>query len=223
MVNEYKFTWERMSLSFPENKEDMNRIAMEFDQYYPQSPDFSNNQISFAYKEEYGIQMHLNQIIEPWIETASKDIKAPILRMYSDLSHKLYNETIKELDASFEVLEGWRKFIAKNDKGYWEGNLQNQIDFRNGRNIITLGDYYKFYINSNCKDNCPTDILHKIQKLPKDSLNEKWKKYYELSENVSKGIDRNTSNEIIGDNFAECIKNADIIYKMADELKKLKF
>jgi len=223
MDNDFKFTWSRMSLCFPENKKDLDSIGMQFNIYYPKSPDFSEGQISFAYKKDYGVQMFLNQTIEPWLETAPEDIRKIILKTHSDLSHKLYGETLKELDVSFDILEGWRKFVSKYAEGGWVGHLSNHLDFQNKGNMITLGDYYKFYVNSDSKNNSPTDILHKIGKLPENSLNEKWKKYFELSKNIEGRENKNSTGEIIGKDFAECIKNADEIYKIADELRDLKF
>jgi hypothetical protein len=223
MDNDFNFTWSRMNLCFPENKKDLDSIGMQFDIHYPQTPDFSKGQISFAYKKDYGVQMFINQTIEPWLETAPEETKKAISKMHSDLSHKLYENTIKELDVSFDILEGWRKFVSKYAEGGWVGHLQNHIDFKNEGSIISLGDYYKFYINSDSKNNSPTDILHKIQKLPEDSLNDKWKKYFKLTENVSRREDKNMANEIIGKDLAECVKNADEIYKIADELRDLKF
>jgi hypothetical protein len=217
----FKFTWLRMSLCFPEWKEDM--LESDFSCCFPKSPNFSSEQISFAYKNEYGIQMFLNQTIPLWIKNASEKEYAMIEKMHSDLSHKLYNEFIKELDSSFETLEGWRKSISKHNGRAWEGNLSNHLDFKNENNTITLGDYYKFYINSDRKNNSPTDILHKIGKLPKDSLNKTWKKYTEFVENVQRRENKNTTNKITGRNLTECIKNADTIYKMASELEQLEF
>jgi len=221
MSDEFKFTWERMNLCFPEWKRDMTEVK--FNNYFPKSPDFSGEQVSFAYKKEYGVQMFLNQTIPVWIKETSKEECVMIERMYLDLSYKLYNETVMELDGSFKIIEGWRQFIAKHDGNKWIGNLSDHLDFKNEGKLITLGDYYKFYINSDYKNNSPTDILHKIQKLPADSLNEKWKKYAELTENISKGINKDNSNEITGSSLAECISNADEIYKFASELKELKF
>jgi hypothetical protein len=216
MDNDFKFTWSRMSLCFPEHKEDMNRIGMKFNPYYPESPKFMNDNISFAYKKDYGVQMFLNQPIEHWLQIAPEEVRLAVEKMHSDLSHKLYEETIKDLNSSFDIFEGWRKFITKNKNGVWEGNLKDHIDFQNSGGMIGLYDYYRFYINGDSKNNCPLDRLNKIGKLPKDSLNEKWKVYSKLAEKVSK-------EEIIGKDLVECVKNADDIYKRADELRDLKF
>jgi hypothetical protein len=221
MANEFKFTWSRIGLCFPEWKIDMKQT--EFDHYFPSIPDFSGGQISFRYKDDYGIQVHLNQIIEPWLEIAPEKVKTAVSKMHSDLSHKLHAEVVKDLDSSINILESWRKFVNRREKGDWVGNLQNTLDFSNQNDEITLGDYYRFYINSESKNNCPTDILHKINKLPEDSLNEKWRKYTTLARIVLKRPYKNQSNEITGQTFLECVANANEIYKIADELKELKF
>ena len=94
--------------------------------------------------------------------------------------------------------------------------MQDHIDFTDSGEI-GLYDYYHFYLVNGVKRNHPTEVLSEIGKLPKDSLNEKWKEYYAISEMV------NEDNQITGKTLTECIQNADKIYKIADELKKLKF
>jgi hypothetical protein len=212
MDEDFKFTWETMSLCFPEWKANLLKTD-KFENYFAKHPDFSNNQINFQYKGDYGIQIFLNQKMPDWTPKESEVYKM-LSKMNLESSKRLYEKTLGELDESFDILESWRKFVVKYNGKEWEGNLSNHLDFENEGNTVSLWDYYRFYNNSDCKDNSPTGILRKIKKLPRDSLNETWKKYAELAKDTSK-------NAITGRTLGECIKNADEIYKIAQELKAL--
>ncbi len=214
MADEFKFTWDTLSICFPEWREGIKNET--FNQEFPSNPNFSNACIQFSYNNDYGIEVRLNQPISKWIQAAPEEIRNPILRMHSDLSHKLYQEIMKDLHVSMPTIDRWREYVAKNTNGIWEGHLQNHIDFEKESFGVKLWDYYKLYINNDSKDNSPTGILQKIQKLPLDSLNEKWQRYAKLAKNSYKEA-------IIGKDFAECVRNADEIYRIADELKALKF
>lgn len=212
MGNEDEFTWSNISLGFPEWSDQMSEKTLK--SCFPALPQFSNNKINATYKDSYLLEMHLNQNIPKW---AFKKEQKMLETIYWELSKKVYNEVTEELDKSFETLESWRKFIQKNDGNRWIGNLQDHLDFVQEYNKVSLYDYYRFNLNSETKNNCPTDILQKIKKLPKDSLNEKWKEYYQLTEFIGE------KNEIKGETLAECISNANKIYIIAPRLKELRF
>jgi hypothetical protein len=205
-----EFTWSGISLAFPEWKEDM--LNKQYQICFPKLPKFSGERISLDLND-YGIDIILNQNIPNWIS----DDKTRIKKMYKDLSKKVLEEISSEFKKSLPILESWRNFIQKHDGHTWVGNLQNHLDFTQKYGKINLYDYYKFYVNSDQKNNSPIKIIKKIKNLPKDSLNEKWKKYYALTEIVGE------ENEITGKTLTECISNADKVYKMADELKELNF
>jgi hypothetical protein len=211
MSNEDEFTWSRISLTFPEWKEDMS--DKQYKMCFPRLPKFFEEKINLDLND-YGLEITLNQNVPKW---AYKNEQKMLKKIYKDLSKKVLEDVSSEFKKSLSTIEGWRHLIAKYDKGDWIGNLQNHLDFVQEYNKVSLYDYYRFNLNSETKNNRPTDILQKIKKLPEDSLNEKWKEYYKLTEFIGE------KNKIEGKTLAECISNADKIYMIAPILKELKF
>lgn len=211
------FTWSKINLHFPECRTDPTGIEESFWKEFLQKPEFRKDYIRVLFGD-YGLSIHLNQKIPNWV---GEKEKRGVEKIYANLSKEIYREVADELTKSYEIFESWREFVQKWDaKNGWVGNLQNNIKFTNFGTGVSHGDYYTNYPNSSIKLNSPTSVLNRIGNLPKDSLNETWKKYQNLSKNVFYGGE-NRCNSITGKTLTDCIQNADEIYKIAPELKKL--
>jgi len=208
-----KFTWSSLNLYFPEWSKNMSENERRL--YLPEEVQLNKDgKINATYRNSYLLEIYLNQEIPKWMSAKGREM---VERMYKDLSQKVYEDVVKQLDSSYEIFEKWRDFVMKlNRYVFWTGNLQDRLGFENVNNEVFLYDCYRFYTNHESEMNRPTEVLKKVSELPKDSLNEKWMKYYNLNEKIDDG-------KIIGKDLNECIKNADEIYRIAEELKALDF
>lgn len=217
-MNKDKLDWEGINLYFPEWKRGSNGIGEHFwKEFLPQAK-FGEEKIKVLFKD-YGLEIHLNQKVPSWINEKEK---SGVEKTYANLSKEVYNGIISNLNDSYLIFESWRNFVRKLDeKKGWTGNLQDHIYFENSEINVLHYDYYINYPDQRIKLNSPTSIIGVIEDLPKNSLNDKWKEYYDLSKNISLG-EEGLCNSIIGKTLTECIQNADKIYKLAPELKELK-
>ncbi len=210
-----EFSWSKINLCFPEYFEHPLHDKELFLGEYPFTPKFYLSSVSFRLNKEYGIQLFSNKEIPDLLKDKDTKVNGKnIEEFYLDSFKEVYNIVLKELNNSLETFESWRPFISKYDGNEWKGNLQDHIEFVNQNNEIKHFDYYRLNGRS------PTDKLIKIGKIPKEALNKKFLKYYEISQNVLYGGE-GKCNSITGKTLTECIKNADKIYRMAPELKEL--
>src|SRR3989304_12900 len=218
------FTWDRIAVCFPEWATDLKTGKKEMIPWkgFPQNPKFNNGTIDFLYKNDYGIQIFLGQSIPGWIPEEKTRVNGkPIKQYYEGLSRQVYREVVSQLDLSFDILESWRHYVKKYDGREWRGHLQDHIDFEKSHDGVVLWDYFNLddFERSTGHSESPTDRIVKILKLPRNALNEKWLKYAELSVFVEENPGESTTNKIVGSSIYECVKRADEIYKMVEELK----
>ena len=205
---------------------DWSRISFWFPEFDPteackpkHSPECKNGVINFSMENKYGGQIFLNQETPQWIsDNQHSSENQQLALIYRGLCGEVYQQVLNELTESMPIFKKWRTFISKFNGREWVGQLQNNLSFGNSSGGVNMGDYYSFYNVSESEH--PTDKLHLIGKLPKKLLNEQGKKYHRIAQNVFK-TPKGRSNLISGKNLIDCIKNADEIYTIANELKQL--
>jgi len=209
------FDWSRIGFWFPEFDKDGAFIP-------EPNPRYNNGVINFSMENGYGGQIFLNQEIPKWIEDNKGLINKDKLNKYfENNSKKIYHRVLNELTEALPIFEKWRKFISKHNGREWVGNLQNNLGFENTHGGVNMGDYYTFYINSQNPEH-PTGRLFLIGKTPSELLNKEALEYHRMSKNVTKG-GKMMSNLISGKSLIDCIRNADEIYEVADELRDIEF
>jgi len=214
------FDWTTLNLMFPEWGIDAQTGKREegYWKNFQEKPKYSHGSIQFLFGD-YGMDIKL-PTIPLWI-TQTDSLKEDYLKF----SQKLYQDVLKNLDDSLNILEGWKKFVQKFDvaQKQWMGRLQDFLQFtRQSNGSVAMYDYYHVADVGNNSVSF-ANILSKVKSLPKNSLNEKWLKYRSLSDYVGDGSFSGSCGNIIGTTLKECIKNANEIYSHAQELGELKY
>jgi len=219
-----ELNWERVLLLFPEfdiNPE-TGKKGVIWDGYEKET-NFGKNPINFLFRKEYGVQLFLEKIPD-WIPLEDAKVGGLSLRgYYNQLGKKIYDGVLAELNESFETLEFWRGFVKKYDKtkGKWVGSLSDHLEFVKKNSQVMLWDYYHLNPKGDEKFNSPTSRLVEIEKIPKWITNKSLSKYRDLAEYVVESESPNSCNEIIGGSISECVKRANEIYQVAQELGEL--
>ena len=206
------FDWRRVNLYFPEwgNR---NGVRDEFAWKNFDNSSTKDESILFLWKDKYGVGMFFDRIPE-WL--CSKDVNVEGISLkdfYQGISEEARDSFLKEAEDSFEVLESWRKkgMIKKYVNKEWQGDIQNHLEFQRISDKVEMFDYY------NSREDSPVEKLAKVREISSEFLNSEYLKYKELSSVISGGSSGRCGS-IYGNDFSDCVKNADKVYSLASIL-----
>jgi len=212
-----RFDWQRVNVYFPEWSTNSNGAKKEI--YWENFTGGGNLpywRIDFLLRE-YGVELVL-PAIPKWLDFDETKVGEKSLKdFYKELSHSVHMSVVNELEGSFGILESWRKFVKRYNGREWVGNLADHLEFRREGERVCLFDYYSFGDGDRL-----TDKLVRIGNLPEHSLNDAWLNYLRLVQNIFSSDRKGTINSIVGLSISDCVKKADEIYQVADQLRDLK-
>ena len=212
---EEEFSWHHMNLYFPEySKEPLHQEEL-FEDFSKGEPTYSNGAALFRTDNDYMIGLYFKDKIPSWANNSE------INQKYSGLSKKVFSEVLEEVEKSMEILESWRPFLKKfDDKRGWEGNLQSTLYFEKLHSKTKFSDYFHLFSNPSTPLKHPMEIFSKINKIPLEMLNDEFKTYHHLGENIYTWEGKTAY--LVDESISGALKKANEIYSLKDKLLEIR-